>query len=80
MNKQAAKPRVVVKLWKSQVEQPKYNLADPSMTIFDKVTSMCNNVLRFQFILLGNACSQIVYMLYQYFPILCNFIFCSSDC
>ncbi|KAM3407144.1 hypothetical protein ACQJBY_000912 [Aegilops geniculata] len=35
---QAAKPRVVVKLWKSQLEEPKYNLADPSMTIFDKVT------------------------------------------
>ncbi|CAM0946540.1 unnamed protein product [Alopecurus aequalis] len=35
---QAAKPRAVVKLWKSQVEEPKYNLADPSMTIFDKVT------------------------------------------
>ena len=50
MNKQAAKPRVIVKLWKSQVEEPKYNLADPSITILDKVTSMCN-VLRFQFML-----------------------------
>jgi hypothetical protein len=44
MNKQAAKPRVVVKLWKSQVDEPKYNLADPSMAIFDKATSMCNGL------------------------------------
>ncbi|KAM0833205.1 hypothetical protein ACQ4PT_064408 [Festuca glaucescens] len=42
---QAAKPRVVVKLWKSQVEQPKYNLADPSMTIFDKVTKSRYKIL-----------------------------------
>jgi len=35
---QAAKPRVVVKLWKSQLDEPKYNLADPSIAIFDKAT------------------------------------------
>ncbi|KAG8080737.1 hypothetical protein GUJ93_ZPchr0007g5233 [Zizania palustris] len=35
---QASKPRVVIKLWKCQVEQPKFNLADPSMIIFDKGT------------------------------------------
>ena len=67
MNKQAAKPRVVVKLWKSQVEEPKYNLADPSVTIFDKVTSMCD-VLRFLSMLFWNACFVVLYMLYQSFP------------
>ncbi|XP_044973982.1 probable E3 ubiquitin-protein ligase XBOS34 [Hordeum vulgare subsp. vulgare] len=36
---QAAKPCVVAKLWKCQLEAPKYNLVDPSMTIFDKVTT-----------------------------------------
>lgn len=38
---QASKPRAVVKLWKSQIEEPKLNLADPSIIIFDKGTSMC---------------------------------------
>ena len=37
---QASKPRVVVKLWKCQIEQPKLNQADPSIIIFDKGTSM----------------------------------------
>jgi len=39
---QASKPRAVVKLWKSQIEEPKLNLADPSIIIFDKGTSMCH--------------------------------------
>jgi hypothetical protein len=37
---QASKPRAVVKLWKAQIEEPKLNLADPSIIIFDKGTSM----------------------------------------
>lgn len=40
MSMQASKPRVVVKLWKCQIEQPKLNQADPSIIIFDKGTSM----------------------------------------
>jgi len=39
---QASKPRAVVKLWKCKIEEPKLNLADPSIIIFDKGTSMCH--------------------------------------
>ncbi|WVZ62930.1 hypothetical protein U9M48_012620 [Paspalum notatum var. saurae] len=35
---QASKPRVVVKLWKCQIEEPKLNHADPSIIVFDKGT------------------------------------------
>ncbi|KAL6639428.1 hypothetical protein ACP70R_023158 [Stipagrostis hirtigluma subsp. patula] len=35
---QASKPRAVIKLWRSQIEEPKLNQADPSITIFDKGT------------------------------------------
>ncbi|KQK16453.1 probable E3 ubiquitin-protein ligase XBOS34 [Brachypodium distachyon] len=42
---QASKPRAVVKLWKSQIEEPKYNQADPSMAIFDKVTKTRYKIL-----------------------------------
>ncbi|KAF0909307.1 hypothetical protein E2562_034947 [Oryza meyeriana var. granulata] len=35
---QASKPQAVIKLWKCQLEEPKFNLANPSVTIFDKGT------------------------------------------
>ncbi|KAF8690839.1 hypothetical protein HU200_041236 [Digitaria exilis] len=42
---QASKPRAVVKLWKSQIEEPKLNLADPSIIIFDKGTKSRYKIL-----------------------------------
>ncbi|RLN33003.1 putative E3 ubiquitin-protein ligase XBOS34 [Panicum miliaceum] len=42
---QASKPRAVVKLWKSQIEEPKLNLADPSIIIFDKGTKTRYKIL-----------------------------------
>ncbi|RCV10541.1 hypothetical protein SETIT_2G119800v2 [Setaria italica] len=42
---QASKPRAVVKLWKSQIEEPKLNLADPSVVIFDKGTKTRYKIL-----------------------------------
>jgi len=41
----ASKPRAVVKLWKSQIEEPKLNLADPSIIIFDKGTKTRYKIL-----------------------------------
>uniref|UniRef100_A0A0E0LK13 RING-type domain-containing protein n=1 Tax=Oryza punctata TaxID=4537 RepID=A0A0E0LK13_ORYPU len=35
---QASKPQAVIKLWKCQLEEPKFNQANPSVTIFDKGT------------------------------------------
>ncbi|XP_006657658.1 probable E3 ubiquitin-protein ligase XBOS34 [Oryza brachyantha] len=35
---QASKPQAVIKLWKCQLEEPKFNVANPSVTIFDKGT------------------------------------------
>nr|CAB3452750.1 unnamed protein product [Digitaria exilis] len=42
---EASKPRAVVKLWKSQIEEPKLNLADPSIIIFDKGTKSRYKIL-----------------------------------
>ncbi|KAK3126926.1 hypothetical protein QOZ80_7AG0565310 [Eleusine coracana subsp. coracana] len=42
---QASKPRAVIKLWKSQIEEPKFNQTDPSITIFDKGTKTRYKIL-----------------------------------
>ncbi|XP_062187168.1 probable E3 ubiquitin-protein ligase XBOS34 [Phragmites australis] len=42
---QASKPRAVIKLWKSQIEEPKLNQADPSIIIFDKGTKSRYKIL-----------------------------------
>lgn len=44
MINQASKPQAVIKLWKCQLEEPKFNQANPSVTIFDKGTSMSISV------------------------------------
>lgn len=41
VNGQDAQPRTVIALWKSNLEEPKSNQSDPSVTIFENFSSNC---------------------------------------
>lgn len=63
MNEQDARPRNVVALWKANLEEPKFNLADPSVVIVDSTTS---NFLLTKF----SSCATSCYTVLSYFYVL----------